>query len=338
MGDSQKKPIIGVIMGDPAGIGPEVALKSLAVPEIHDICRPILIGDYDILQRQATQFAPEVSLSCKGEDRKSMTKTSFAVNVRDLGSEYGLVGMGRASEAGGRIALDSIRLTFQLALDGELDGIVMAPINKEALAKAEANYHSEFELFADLADVERVWGVVKWERIFRTTVTGHIPFREIVAHLKPSAIADAAQVLQETIVRFGIQQPRLAVAALNPHAGERGLIGDEEQTIIAPAVESLIESGMDVKGPIPADTVFARAQQGEFDGIVFLYHDQGNIAMKSVAFGEGVVIYAGLPVIAATPGHGSAYDIAGKGIARESNMIETLKTVVQLAGADKNVL
>ncbi|MGM0400814.1 MAG: PdxA family dehydrogenase [Chloroflexota bacterium] len=338
MVDPEKKPTIGIIMGDPAGIGPEVALKSLTGPEIHDICRAILIGDYDILDDHAEQFAPELSLSCKKDDREGTEGAPFAVEVRDLGSEYGPVGMGRASEAGGRITLDAIRMAFRLALDGELDGIVMAPINKEALAKADAAYHSEFELFAELAGVERVWGVVKWERIFRTTVTGHIPFREIVEHLTPSAIVDAAHVLRETIVRFGIRQPRLAVAALNPHAGERGLIGDEEQTIIAPAVESLIESGMDVKGPIPADTVFARAQQGEFDGIVFLYHDQGNIAMKSVAFGEGVVIYAGLPVAAATPGHGSAYDIAGKGIAREGNMIESLKTVVQMAGAEKSSL
>ncbi len=336
--DPQKKPTIGIIMGDPAGIGPEVALKSLTVPEIHDICRPSLIGDYEILEGQASRFAPEMSFSCEKDGRQRTGNPPFAVDVRDIGSEHGPVELGRASEAGGRMILDSIRLAFQLALDGEFDGIVMAPITKEALAKAEADYHSEFELFAELAGVERVWGVVKWERIFRTTVTGHIPFREIVEHLTWSDIVDAAHVLREMIVRFGIQQPRLAVAALNPHAGDGGLLGDEERTIITPAVESLIESGMDVKGPIPADTVFVRAQQGEFDGIVFLYHDQGNIAMKAVAFGEGVVIYAGLPMIAATPGHGSAYDIAGQGIAREGNMIETLKTVAQLAGADKNVL
>lgn len=334
--NTDKKPTIGIIMGDPAGIGPEVALKSMTVPEIHDICRPILIGDHDILERQASQFAPEVSLYRKEDEGEGTGSALFAVEVRDLGAEYGPVEIGRASEAGGRIVLDSIQMAFQLALDGELDGIAMAPINKEALAKAEADYHSEFELFADLTGVKRVWGVVKWERIFRTTVTGHIPFREILEHLTSSGIVDAAHVLQQTIVRFGIQQPRLALAALNPHAGDRGLLGDEERTIITPAVESLAESGMDVKGPIPADTVFVRAQQGEFDGIVFLYHDQGNIAMKAVAFGEGVVIYAGLPVIVATPGHGSAYDIAGNGIAREANMIQTLRTVAQLAGADKS--
>lgn len=161
--------------------------------------------------------------------------------------------------------------------------------------------------------------------------TGHIPFWEIVERLSVPGIVQTACLLRETMCRCGVEEPRVAVAALNPHAGEGGLVGQEEQTIITPAIQALREKGLLVAGPVPADTVFVRAMRGEFDGIVFLYHDQGNIAMKAVAFGRGVVIYVGLPLLIVTPGHGSAYDIAGRGIADAGNMIETLKTAAFLA-------
>jgi len=158
-----------------------------------------------------------------------------------------------------------------------------------------------------------------------------MPFRDIVSRLTPGRIVTAAGQLVAMMRRLGMAQPRVAVAALNPHGGEGGLFGDEERTIITPAIEALAERGIVVRGPVPADTVFVRAMRGEFDGVIFLYHDQGNIAMKAVAFGEGVVIYAGLPYVVVTPGHGSALDIAAKGIANPGNMIEAIKTAAMLA-------
>ncbi|MBN1401653.1 MAG: 4-hydroxythreonine-4-phosphate dehydrogenase PdxA, partial [Anaerolineae bacterium] len=220
-----------------------------------------------------------------------------------------------------------------LARAGALQAVVMAPITKESLAMADMGYHSEFEVFRALTGVSDVRAVVKWNEIARITVTGHMPFREIASQLTADGILSAGRQLVSVMSALGQERPRLAVAALNPHAGEGGLFGDEEETIIAPAIRALRSEGMDVHGPIPADTVFWRTIQGEFQGVVFLYHDQGNIAMKSVAFGEGVLIYTGLPFSVTSPGHGSALDIAGQGIANPGNLIESIRVAAQLAGS-----
>ena len=331
MAPGTAKPTIGIVMGDPAGIGPEVALKSLGAPDVYEECHPFLIGDYDLLERVARKLGIEVRLTRAKGSLVEAASAALGIAVVDvvLGPEP--VDVGRVSRAAGSSVLDCIRRAFELSLDGQLQGIAMAPINKESLMMTGSGYHSEFELFADLAKVRRVRSVVHWGSVFRATVTGHVPFREIVERLSVPEIVATAQVLSETIRLFDIERPRLAVAALNPHGGEGGLVGDEEGRIIAPAVEALAGDGMDVKGPIPADTVFVRAMRGEFDGVVFLYHDQGNIAMKAVAFGQAVVIYRGVPMPIVTPGHGSAYDIAGRGIADAENMLEALKTVAFLA-------
>jgi len=284
---SPVRPRIGIISGDPAGIGPEVALKSLATPEVHDLCQPLLIGDYDLLDQTAQRVTPELQL-VPGKDRLGEgASTPHVVRVYDVAAPQQPIDIGVVSKAAGEMSLRSIRAAFDLALRGDLDGLVMAPINKESLSMTEAGYHSEFDLFAELAGVTTVTCVVKWSSIFRATVTGHMPFREIVEHLSTPGIVQTAQLLRETMCRCGVEQPCLAVAALNPHGGEGGLFGQEEQTVIAPAVRALAESGLSVAGPIPADTVFVRAIKGEFDGIVFLYHDQGNIAMNARHRGEG---------------------------------------------------
>lgn len=340
MRHTKDKPIIGIVMGDPAGIGPEVALKSLAAPEVRDLCHPVLIGDYDLFAQLVRQLMLDLSLTRVGERLAGALPASGDIPVVDIGWDQGPVTLGVVSRAAGEAALRSIRRTFDLALDGQLDGIVMAPINKASLAETGSGYHSEFELFADLAHIPRVMSVVKWGSLYRTTVTGHVPFREIAERLNGPEIVAAAHRLRVVILRFddlppGRQEPRLAVAALNPHGGEGGLLGDEERTIIAPAIASLAATGLNVVGPIPADTIFVRAMKGEFDGLVFLYHDQGNIAMKAVAFGRGVVIYTDLPMAVVTPGHGSAYDIAGRGIADEGNMTETLRAAASLASVGR---
>lgn len=331
-GSSRDKPRIGVLMGDPAGIGPEVALKSLQAPEIYDVCDPFLIGDHGFLERVARELGIDVRLVGAGRSIVEEASAAPGIPVVNVGLGPEPVPLGRVSEAGGRSTLRCIRCAFELGAEGELDGIAMAPINKESLAMTGAGYRSEFELFADLAKVRRVRVVVRWGSVLRATVTEHIPFREIVEQLTVPEIVTTAQVLWDTIRLFGIESPRLAVAALNPHAGEGGMVGDEEGRVIAPAVEALLRDALDVKGPIPADTVFVRAMRGEFDGVVFLYHDQGNIAMKAVAFGHGVVIYRGTPMPITSVGHGSAHDIAGRGIADAGNMLEALKTVALLAG------
>jgi len=325
------KPKIGIVMGDPSGIGPEISLKCVASPEVHQSCYPVLIGDYDLLMSLAQRMVPDVTLVRYrfriGEDPLK----PHTAAVHDIGMDSTSIRPGLVSTRAGEIMIRSIELAFDELRSGNLDGIAIAPLTKEGLASARPHYKSESDLFADLTGV-RGKIVTKWKSIFRSTVTGHVAFREIVERLNVSGIVETAQILQETILRFGIKQPCLAIAALNPHAGEGGLFGDEEKTVIEPAIQSLVENGLDVRGPIPADTVFVRAMKGEYDGVVFLYHDQGNIAMKAIAFGQGVVVYARMPWVIVTPGHGSAYDIAGQGVADATNMVEAVKTAALLPG------
>ena len=195
---------------------------------------------------------------------------------------------------------------------------------------------SEFELFADLADVPEVKSVVKCESLFRATVIGHVPFRDIVAHLNTQNIVETSQMLHKTMMRFGISAPRLGIAALNPHAGEGGLLGSEEEILIQPAIDILHQRRIDAIGPIPADTLFIRAKRGDCSGLVYLYHDQGNIALKAAAFGHSELIYTGLPYLITSVGHGTAFDIAGQGIADTTNILRTLQTTIKLASLRKS--
>jgi len=324
----EDNPVVGVLMGDPAGIGPEVALKSVADAAVLEACRPLLIGSRALLEETVRRLGLELRLLPDQVGEAPAGRGT--VPLVDVACDPAAIPVGEVSAASGAAAAATIRAAFALAAAARVDALAMAPLTKESLAAAEG-YPSEFELFAALTNSEDVRAVVKWGNLLRTTVTEHMPFRYIVSRLTPGRIVTAAGQLVAMMRRLGMAQPRVAVAALNPHGGEGGLFGDEERTIITPAIEALAERGIVVRGPVPADTVFVRAMRGEFDGVIFLYHDQGNIAMKAVAFGEGVVIYAGLPYVVVTPGHGSALDIAAKGIANPGNMIEAIKTAAMLA-------
>jgi 4-phospho-D-threonate 3-dehydrogenase / 4-phospho-D-erythronate 3-dehydrogenase len=320
------KPTIGIIMGDPAGIGPEITLKALTQPTLRDLCQPVIIGDHDLLNRLSCTMGLALRLKARpveeGDIRVIDTEPDTASDP---------VAMGSVSAASGEMVLRAIRSAFDLARAGDLQAIVMAPITKESLAMSDMGYHSEFDVFAALTGVDNLRAAVKWGEILRMTVTGHIRFRDVADALTTDSIITTGRQLAGVMSSLSHEHPRLAVAALNPHGGEGGLFGDEEETIIRPAIDTLRSEGLDVHGPIPADTVFARTIKGDFQGVIFLYHDQGNIAMKSVAFGEGVLIYAGLPFPVTSPGHGSALDIAGKGIADPSNLVEAIRVAVKLA-------
>lgn len=335
MDRSQVRPVVGILMGDPAGIGPEVAVKSAVDETVRAACLPLLIGSYATLEATRQQLGLDVSLYRSEEaataDATGRHEAESAVPVADVVGSNASVHMGTVSKEAGAVAAAMIRAAFAMAADRRVDALAMAPLTKESLALAEG-YPSEFELFEAITGLEDVRAVVKWGNLLRTTVTEHTAFRNILSRLTPGRIVTATEQLVAMMRRLGMEQPRVAVAALNPHGGEGGLFGDEERTIIQPAIEALAERGIVVRGPVPADTVFVRAMRGEFDGVTFLYHDQGNIAMKTAAFGEGVVIYAGLPLTIVTPGHGSALDIAGKGIANPGNMVEAVKTAAMLAG------
>lgn len=329
------KPIIGITVGDPAGIGPEVTIKSLSKTEIHEICKPIVIGSFNMLSRLAKKIAPNLSLFKDNDstDKKNKTNNSNSVKVIEVGTELEkLIEVGKISAASGEYVFQGIKKCFELFQKKEISGFVMGTITKESLAKAELGYTSEFDIFADLAKVKEVGGVIKWGSIICAGVTGHVPFREIVNQLTIPKIISASRLLYQTIYDFGIREPRIAIAALNPHAGEDGLFGDEEDRIIRPAIENLRQNNINVKGYFPADTIFLKAIKGELDGIVFLYHDQCNIAIKTAAFMQGlVVIYCGLPLSITSPCHGSALDIAGQNKADPKDMLEAIKAAAYLA-------
>jgi 4-hydroxythreonine-4-phosphate dehydrogenase len=231
----------------------------------------------------------------------------------------------------GRNCIAAIRRAVELAKEGRLDGIVLAPLNKEAMHLAGSTHADEFGLLAELAGVPTVKGIVKWGDFFRSTVVGHVAFRDIISRLTVDEIVTTIQVLGVTMQGFGIERPTIGLAALNPHAGEGGQFGDEEQTVLAPAIaEARQKWPFDVSGPYPADTIWHQAVGGPLDGIVYLYHDQGNIGMKAAAFGEATLIYAGLPVSVTSPGHGTAYDIAGSGRADHTNLRIALDVAVEL--------
>jgi 4-phospho-D-threonate 3-dehydrogenase / 4-phospho-D-erythronate 3-dehydrogenase len=320
------KPTIGIIMGDPAGIGPEITLKALAEPEVHDLCRPVVIGDHGLIDLLSRTMC--LNLRLNAEPMKEGDIRVIDTEPREASDP---IAMGSVSAAAGHVVLRAIRRAFDLARTSDLQAIVMAPITKESLAMTGMGYHSEFDVFSASTGVRDLRAAVKWKEILRMTVTGHIPFRDIADALTTDSIVTTGRQLATVMSALGHGRPRLAVAALNPHGGEGGIFGDEEATMIGPAIDALRSEGLDVHGPIPADTVFSRTIKGDFQGVVFLYHDQGNIAMKSVAFGEGVLIYAGLPFPVTSPGHGSALDIAGKGIADPGNLVESIRVAAQLA-------
>jgi len=301
-------PRIGYILGDHAGIGPEIVSKALGHgARAH---QPVLIGNRRLYAR-ATGL-PEGAIEFPFEDIPA-------------GPD---IHTGSITAGSGRLILESLERAMTMARSGQVDMLILAPITKQALRAAGSPYFSEFDAFAAWFGVESVGSVVQCGSVFRSTVVGHVPFANILERLTTDAIVRTGAGLWQMMERFPSPNLCLAVAALNPHAGEDGLFGDEEARIIAPAVNRLCAMGMDATGPFPADTVLLKARRKEVGGIVYLYHDQGNIATKSAFFEEGVVLYTNLPTPIASVGHGSALDIAGQNLASEANLLACTRSLL----------
>lgn len=221
------------------------------------------------------------------------------------------------------------------AMKGEADAVVFAPLNKLAMSLGGSDFKDEHGYFARHTKAELYGEINALDPLFTSRVTSHIGFRDIANRLTPDRIVNAVKLLHQTMSRAGIQKPKIGVAALNPHGGEKGLFGPEEDTIIKPAVEKARAEGMDVVGPYPADTIFVRARRGEFSGIVTMYHDQGQIATKLLGFDRGVTVAGGHPIVITTPAHGTAHDIAGKGIADIGAFQAALRISVRMAQHSK---
>ena len=291
------KPRVGITVGDPAGIGPEIAAKAAADASVVDICEPVLYGDVD---------SPAVE-------------------------------RGRISAAAGRAAYEAVLAAVADARSGRIDAIATAPINKEAFAAAGLPWRGHTDLLAHLTGAPRAVMMFHADALRVVLATVHIPLREVPTVLTRSLLEVTIDLAASELPRFGYAAPRLAVAGLNPHAGEHGLLGDEEETVLRPAISTCRERGVQIEGPFPADSVFIRAVRGEFDAVVACYHDQGLIPIKLAAFGRAVNVTLGLPIVRTSVDHGTAFDIAGRGIADPSSMIEAVRLAARLARTQQSV-
>ncbi len=327
-----QRTVVAIAMGDAAGIGPEITVKMLQDPEVYTWCRPFSIADPAVMASAISLLGVTMTV----RSIATLAEAEFRPGTLDVLSppELGAVAVARGvvSPVAGRGAALCLQEAMRLALAGEIHGVVTAPMNKEAFHRAGYDYMDEMEYMAAITASTGAYSLGVMDRVWTVRVAEHVPFRAIPDLITRASVLWFIQQLRTTLIKIGRPAPRLAVAALNVHGGEGGLFGREEIDEIAPAVADARAQGIDVTGPLPADSVFARALAGEFDGVVGMYHDQVNIVRKLQPMGERATIFMGLPVPCGTTAHGSAFDIAGRGIADPSGLRYALLRTVQLAG------
>ena len=326
------KPILGIFLGEAAGIGPEVVARLVAEGTVQQYCRPLLIGDARVLD--LGQRIAGVSFPYTVVENASQANWDGPVPMLDLQNfdPEGLV-MGQLNTTSGKATGDSLIASMRLLKEGDIDGFVFGPLNKEAFKKGGHHVEDEHYLFAQCLDwLDKPRGLLNvLEDLWVFRVTGHIPFKDIASHITKENVSRSIALSYETLRMAGYENPRIALAALNPHAGDGGTCGTEEIEILNPVVEAMRAKGMDVIGPVPADTLFMHAFNKEYDSVVTLYHDQGQIATKLKAFDIGVTVSGGMPYAITTPEHGTAFDIAGKGIAKTKATEEAIRIASQMA-------
>ncbi|HEX8707460.1 MAG TPA: 4-hydroxythreonine-4-phosphate dehydrogenase PdxA [Pyrinomonadaceae bacterium] len=332
MRQKQRLPRIGITMGDPAGIGPEVVLKAVAEEEVRKVCLPVIIGDAQLLAHTARTL----DLQC-GYDivrRGEQLPDSFTDPVIfHLDNIAGHVEPGIESGTAGKAAAGYIEAAVELCAAGSIEAIATAPINKRALFLGGYSFAGHTEFLAHLTGTEEYAMAFVAANLRIVLLSTHVPLAEAIRMVERERIIAVTRLAHRELRRWGIERPRIAVAALNPHGAEGGLFGVEEASEIAPAVEACHgRDGMDVRGPYSADTVFLRASRGEFDAVIACYHDQAMIPVKCLSFGEAVNVTLGLPFIRTSVDHGTAFDIAGKGLAEHSSMVAAVALAARLAG------
>jgi 4-hydroxythreonine-4-phosphate dehydrogenase len=327
-----ERPLLAVTMGDPAGVGPEIIPKALSRSEVWQVCRPLVVGDAAWLE--AAAHIARVDRPVRSVQHVRDAGTGDTLDVLDLANlPGGRLARGKVSAEAGQAAYEYIRRAVELALAGEVAGVVTAPINKEALHAAGLAYAGHTEILADLCGAKGVAMMLVAERLRVSHVSTHVSLRRAVERVTVERILQVTRLTLAALLRMGLARPSIAVAGLNPHAGEGGLFGSEEQEVIAPAVQSMQAEGIHVAGPLPPDSVFLRASQGEFDAVIAMYHDQGHIPIKLLGFYEGVNVTLGLPIIRTSVDHGTAFDIAGTGRADERSLVAALRLAARLARA-----
>jgi 4-phospho-D-threonate 3-dehydrogenase / 4-phospho-D-erythronate 3-dehydrogenase len=328
---SNKQPVIGITMGDPAGIGPEIIVKAMQDKAVTSICQPVVFSDRGTLEREAARLAISSTFqTISSTERVSICPGTIAVQEVSC-LDPSCVRYGSPTAESGKAMAAYIISAVEMAKAGKIDAIVTGPISKTALHDAGYNYPGHTEMLAALTGAKDAVMMLAGERLRVVLTTIHCAYTDVPKLLTTGKILKTILITHESLRNiFAGKNPRIAVAALNPHAGEGGLFGDAEKKLIAPAVAEARCLGIDATGPMPADTLFYYAARGKYDVVVCMYHDQGLIPLKLLHFDTGVNVTLGLPIIRTSVDHGTAYDIAGKGIASPASLISAIKTAVQM--------
>ena len=332
---------IGLTMGDPAGVGPEICLKALEALQDRADLDLAVIGTGACLEAEAAREGRAIELIPDGPARWPKVRIIEAAATGEA------IEPGRLSAEAGRLAYAAIEKAVACALDGTIDAIVTAPINKEALNKAGHDFAGHTEILADLTDSRgKSCMLLAHDRLKVAHVSTHVALKDVPARVTPERLDHVIGLLHTALRDLGYDRPRIGVCALNPHAGENGLFGTEDRDVIQPAVERFRAEGMAIEGPVPGDTVFVKALAGQYDGLVAMYHDQGHIPVKTMGFKmdetgrmtalSGVNVTLGLPIIRTSVDHGTAFDIAGRNVANPESMLEAIELAVKLAEARKH--
>ncbi|MCS0787678.1 4-hydroxythreonine-4-phosphate dehydrogenase PdxA [Cytobacillus pseudoceanisediminis] len=334
---SQTKPVVGITMGDAAGVGPEIILKSLAEAEMYEISNPLVIGDRKILER-AKSFVDSglVIEAVTAEQLNEIPYKHGVVHCLDLDLLPEDLPIGQVSPEAGDAAFQYLAKAIEMAKENRIDAICTAPLNKEALQKGGHMYPGHTEILADLTDTKDYSMMLSAPNLRVIHVTTHVGIIDAVKMINPERVYHVLKLAHDTLKKAGIESPKIAVCGINPHAGENGLFGyGEEEEKVIPGVEKAQAEGINAVGPLPADTLFFRAVRGDFDIVVAMYHDQGHGPVKVLGLDAGVNITVGLPIIRTSVDHGTAFDIAGKGIADEKSLMEAMRQAVELAPKKK---
>ncbi len=339
--NKEQRPLLAITTGDPAGVGPEVVVSALASRRARAACRALVIGDSRILARAAQLVGKPFRPRTVSGAHEAMGSRSVVCLLDMSNADPELIALGTLSAEAGRAAAAYIEKAVELARSGLVAGIVTAPINKEAIRKAGVGHPGHTEMLAALCGVRRVAMMLVHGDMRVSHVTTHVSLREACELITQERVFQVIALTDEALRGMGIGQPRIAVGGLNPHAGEAGMFGDEETLEIGPAVESARAAAIEVTGPLPPDSVFARQRAGEFDAVVAMVHDHGHIAVKTAGFAAGrgglrlraagVNVTLGLPIIRTSVDHGTAFDIAGTGGADPTSMVDAIVLAAEMA-------
>ena len=319
---------IAITMGDPAGVGPEIIFRTLSEHKIHDFCIPVVIGARAVMEEASVLLKSKLKLNSIRSPEEAASSPAV-INLIDWGKAKSIE-KGKATAEGGTACVGYIKMATELALQKKIDAIVTAPISKEALKLAGMKWPGHTEMLAELTDTKDYAMMLVGGPLRVILVTIHTSIKNVPDLINRQNVLRTIRLARKACYMLDIKNPRIAVAGLNPHAGETGLFGNEEITSIIPAIEDARAEGIRCTGPYPPDTIFHKAYKGEIDLIVCMYHDQGLIPLKMIAFDKGVNMTVGLPIVRTSPDHGTAYDIAWKGIADSSSLAEAIRLAAGL--------